>query len=346
MKRRRQPAGVALLMTLFVVALLTILIIEFTDSTEVEAHLTRNSRSLLQARYLARGGLALAELVLKVDFAEKTKSPPERPNVESFLDPWAQPFPPREIGEGIGEASFRIDDESARFNLNSLTMRPGVNPVVLEARKSLFQGVLASLGLDVNLLFPLVDWLDPDDEVSGKNGAEREYYAALMPPYLPRNGRLFNVEELQLVRGFGDLTREQWAALRTMVTVLPVEDLQINLNTVSEPLLSALLTVVDNAAGARAIVSQRDTKPFSDARELNDIPGWAQLPQQVRAFFSMHSFYFTIHAVGTAADVSRGIAVLERRSGLRLDVLDWRDEPAVVSLTSSGPSDGFPSTSR
>jgi general secretion pathway protein K len=281
-----------------------------------------------------------------VDFAEKTKNPPERPNVESFLDPWAHPFPPREIGEGVGEASFRIDDESARFNLNSLVTRPGVNPVVLEARKSLFQGVLASLGLDINLLFPLVDWLDPDDEVSGKSGAEREYYAALTPPYQPRNGRLLNVDELQLVRGFGDLTREQWAALRTMVTALPVEDLQINLNTVSEPLLGALLTVVDNAVGARAIVSQRDTKPFSDARELNDIPGWTQLPQQVRGFFSLHSFYFTIHAVGTAADVSRGIAVLERRSGLRLEVLDWRDEPAMVSLTSPGPSDGFPSTSR
>jgi general secretion pathway protein K len=349
MKPRRQSAGIALLMTLLVVTLLTILVIEFTDSTQVEAHLTRNSLSLLQARYLARGGVALAELVLKLDLAQKTENPPQRPNVETMLDPWAQPFPPRPIGEAIGEASFRIDDESARFNLNALAARPNVNPAALEARKMLFQGVLSALGLDINLLFPLLDWLDPDDEVSGKSGAEREYYESLKPPYQPRNGRMLNIEELQLVRGFGDLSREQWVALRTMVTVLPTDDLQINVNTAPEPLLTALLTAVDNAAAAKAIVSQRETQPFSDARDLNQIPSWAQMPQAVRSYFTLHSFYFTIHALGTAADVSRGIAVLERRSGLRLEVLDWRDEPATVSLTSPGPSDGmrvFPSMSR
>jgi general secretion pathway protein K len=335
-------------MTLLIVTLLTILVVEFTYTTQVEAHLTRNSLSLLQARYLARGGLALAELLLKMDFVEKTQNPPTRPNVESLLDPWAQPFPPRPIGEGVGDVSFRIDDESARFNLNSLAMRPGVSPVTLEARKTLFQGVLASLGLDLNLLFPLLDWLDADEEVSGKSGSEREYYEALTPPYAPRNGRLLNVEELQLVRGFGDLSREQWRALRSMVTVMPNEELQINVNTASEALLGALFTAVDDAAGAKAIVSLRETKPFADLRELNEIPGWTQIPQQVRSFFTLHSFYFTIHAAGTAADVSRGIAALERRSGLRLELLDWKDEAANVSLTSP-PSDGMrllPPTSR
>jgi general secretion pathway protein K len=335
-------------MTLLIMTLLTILVVEFTHSTQVEAHLTRNALSLLQARYLARGGLALAELLLRMDFVEKTQNPPVRPNVESLLDPWIQPFPPRPIGEGVGDVSFRIDDESARFNLNSLAMRPGVSPVTLEARKTLFQGVLAALSLDVNLLFPLLDWLDADDEVSGNSGAERDSYAARTPPYEPRNGRLLRIEELQLVRGFGDLSREQWRALRSMVTVMPNEDLQINVNTASEALLVALFTAVENAAGAKAIVAQRETKPFADLRELTDVPGWTQMPQQVRSFFTLHSFYFTIHAAGTAGGVSRGIAALERRSGPRLELLDWRDEAATVSLTSP-PSDGMrllPPTSR
>jgi hypothetical protein len=111
-------------------------------------------------------------------------------------------------------------------------------------------------------------------------------------------------------------------------------------NTASEPLLVALFTAVDDAAGAKAIVSQRETKPFTELRELNEVPGWTQIPQQVRSFFALHSFYFTIHAAGTAADVSRGIAALERRSGPRLELLDWKDEPANVSLTSP-PSDGM-----
>jgi general secretion pathway protein K len=349
MTGERRNAGIALLISLLVVALLTIAVVEFTYSTDVDAHLTRNALSSLQARYLARGAVALAEMILKLDNAQKTKNPPERPNVETLLDPWAQPFPPRPIGEGVGDAGFRIDDESARFNVNSLAVRPGVSPATIEGRKMVFQGILASLGLDINLLFPLIDWLDADDEVSGKNGAEREYYAALNPPYEPRNGRALTLDELALVRGFGDLTREQWAELRQVFTVLPNEQLSINVNTASELLLTAILSAVDDAAAAKAIVSQREQHPFLNTGELKDIPGWGQLPGQIKDVFKTNSTYFTIHAVGIAADVTRGLAVLESRNGQRLDVLDWRDESGTVSLTSPAPSDGmnvFPSMTR
>jgi general secretion pathway protein K len=340
---------VALLITLLVVTLLTILVVEFTYSTEVEAHLTRNALASLQARYLARAGLTLAETVLKLDIKEKTASPPVRPNAETLLDPWAQPFPPRPFGEGVGDAGFRIDDESGRFNVNALAQRPGLSSVTLEARKMVFQGILAALGLDANLLFPVLDWLDPDDEVSGKSGAEKEYYEGLTPPYDPRNGRMLSFDELRLVRGFEELSREQWIALRSAVTVLPNEELQINVNTASELLLTGILGAVDDPAAAKAIVSRRDQNPFVDGRELNEIPGWSQVPPQVRTLFTQHSAYFTIHAVGIAANVRRGLAVLERRSGQRLDVIDRQDEPGTVALTSSGPSDGinsFTSMSR
>jgi general secretion pathway protein K len=347
MTRKKKPSGIALLITLLVVSLLTILVVDFTYSTEVEAHLTRNALSSLQARYLARAGLALGEILLNLDATEKAKN--GHPNVDTLTDLWAQPFPPRPIGEGVGDAAFHIDDESARFNVNSLVLRPGVSPVMLEARKTLFQGVLTALGLDVNLLFPLLDWLDPDDEVSGQSGAERDYYQDLNPPYEPRNGRMLNLDELQLVRGFSELTRDQWAALRTAVTVLPNEELQINVNTAPELLLTALLGAVDNPAAAKAIVAQRQDHPFQNPQELNQTPGWGQLPPQIRSIFTMRSAYFTIHAAGIAAAVTRGLAVLERRAGTRLEVLDWREEPGSVSLTTSPPSDGidfFPSMNR
>jgi hypothetical protein len=55
----------------------------------------------------------------------------------------------------------------------------------------------------------------------------------------------------------------------------------------------------------------------------------------------MRSAYFTIHAAGIAAEVTRGLAVLERRAGTRLEVLDRREEPGSVALTTSLPSDGI-----
>ena len=341
MRSRRTDRGVALLMTLFVVTLLTILVIEFTYSTEVEAHLTRTTLAVTQARYLARGGAALGELALLVDLVEKSKNPPARPPAETLSDPWAQPFPPQNLGEGVGDAGFRIDDESARFNVNALALGPGVNAVALEARKMLFQGVLTAAGLDVNLLFPLLDWLDPDDEVSSKDGAESEYYATLPIPLTPRNGKVMQVEELLMIRGWSDLTREQWAAIRPMLTALPRGDLKVNVNTASEPLLTGLLTAVDDAQAAKAILTRRDRDPFIAKADLDQVPGWSQIPQQVRSVFDIRSEIFTIHGIGVAAGVTRGVALLEARTGARFDVLDWRDEAAPSFLTSPGPSDGM-----
>lgn len=352
MKRRKDSAGIALLMTLLVVSLLTIVVVEFTYSTDVEAHLTRHALSAMQARYLARAGLTLGELLLNIDFAAKGKAgSPNRSNVETLFDVWAQHYPPTALGDdgNVGLAGYAIADESGRFNVNSLAVRPGVSPSTIEARKTMFQAILSSLGLDTNLLFPVLDWLDPDDDVSGKAGAERDYYQALVPPYEPRNGRMLRLDELALVRGFADLTREQWAEFRALTTVLPNEELAINVNTAPEGLLTAILGAVDDAAGAKAIVAQRAQKPFLEMKDLNDIPGWSQLPPQVRGIFNLHSAYFTIHAVGVAGDMRRGIVALERRSSLRLDMLDWREETGPVALTSPGPSDGidvFPSMPR
>jgi len=287
----------------------------------------------------------LAELALQLDEEEKTKK--ERPNVETLDDRWAQPFPPQPIGEDIGQAGFVIDDLSARFNVNSLALPPAKGPGLLESRKTLFQGILGALGLETNLLFPLLDWLDTDDEVTGKSGAEKDYYLGLTPPYLPRNGKLLRLEELALVEGFSDLTREQWAALRTMVAALPNTDLKINVNTAPELLLTAVFAAIDDAAAAKAIVSQREQHPFLNPSELNQIPGWNQAPMEVRSIFqSLNSQYFTIHAIGIAGDVTRGLAVAEQRSGTRLVVLDWREEVGTVSLTSPTPSVGMSSFRR
>lgn len=334
----------ALLLTLLLVALLTIVVIEFTSSTQVEAALTRHALSAVQADYLARAGVALGEIALQLDAVEKTRVPPARPPVETLLDPWAQPFPPRGLGDGVGSAGFVIEDESSRFNVNALSTT-SQNPADLEARKAVFQGILVSIGLDSNLLFPLLDWLDGDDEVSSKSGAEREYYLGLVPPYLPRNGRLLSLDELFLVKGFSTVTRAQWALLRNVLTVLPDNQLGINVNTASEIMLTAILTAVDAASAARAIVGRREQQPFTSLAELAEVPGWSEVPPPIRALFDVRTRYFTIHGIGVAADITRGIAALEQRDHLSLRVVQWKAEPPP-SLTSPGPSGGIASSLR
>lgn len=340
--------GIALLVTLLVVTLLTIIVIEFTHSTEVDAHLTRNALNAVQARYLARSGVALAELTLLLDAEQKSKSPPERTPIETPGDTWAAPFPPMPVGEGFGTAGFTILDESSRFNLNALSISsPPAQPAELEMRKQLFQGILEALEIDKNLLFPVLDWLDPGDDTDRESGAESPYYLGLTPPYLPRNGRLLGVDELALVKGCELLSREQWLALRSLVTVLPSDELKINVHTAPELLLLALFTAIDNESAGRTLVSQRAEQPFQNAAGLRQFLDSYNVAPLVRDKFDVRSTIFTIHAQGSAGGVERGLAVTEQRpSGVfppRLVVLEWREETAPFTLTSPGSSAGMKS---
>jgi DNA uptake protein ComE-like DNA-binding protein len=63
------------------------------------------------------------------------------------------------------------------------------------------QAALQNLpGMTPQIIDAILDWLDPDD-IARPNGAEREYYAGLSPPYAPKNGPFETVEELLLVKG-------------------------------------------------------------------------------------------------------------------------------------------------
>src|SRR4029453_8078374 len=69
---RRYPAvrnerGVALLVVLMIVALLTITVTEFTYSVQIDAHRTRNALHALQAQLWARAGFKLAGGFLMLD---------------------------------------------------------------------------------------------------------------------------------------------------------------------------------------------------------------------------------------------------------------------------------------
>ena len=343
----RDERGIALLLTILVVALVAVAVVEFTYSSEVDAHVTRNALNATQAHYLARSGAALGQVALRVDAEAKALTAGQSPAVETLTDPWARPFPPLAIDGGFGFASFTISDETSKFNLNSLAVAAGGNPTLLEMRKQLLQSVLAAVGAEENLAFALVDWVDFDDTSDRESGAEREYYQRRDPPYEPRNGLLLSFDELAMIRGFETLTRTQWTALRRIVTVLPTTDLRINLNTAPAELLNAIGSSVNASGLGDTIARFRETQPVSSIAELAQLPGMNALPPLVRAIFDVRSTHFRIHAVGGAGDARRGIAVtVERpRGATRLRVVDWSEESASIALTSSGSSAGIPGSS-
>jgi hypothetical protein len=93
-----------------------------------------------------------------------------------------------------GQATlFGLNDECAKLNLNTLPLKHSERPA---AR----QRLLALPGVTVQIADAILDWMDPDDDVS-EFGAETSWYTAQSPPRRPRQGPFQRLEELLQVRG-------------------------------------------------------------------------------------------------------------------------------------------------
>ncbi len=142
-----------------------------------------------------------------------------------FYDP--EPAPGKLQVSGEGGRQFGVIDEERKININ-LIKRP-------EILLKLFANV-ASLTKDEaqGLVDSIRDWEDEDDDVSGL-GAESRYYQGLSPAYLPRNGKIAALGELQWIKG---MKPGIYQRIRPYVT-LESSGL-VNLNTASRPVLEAL----------------------------------------------------------------------------------------------------------
>lgn len=103
--------GIALVVTLLVVALLTIIVIEFTYSVEVDVHMARNALNGLQAALLARSGINLGEALLLHDDNNK---------FDSYTEDWGNP---EQINSQLILPEnmllrVRVIDECGKLNLN------------------------------------------------------------------------------------------------------------------------------------------------------------------------------------------------------------------------------------
>jgi general secretion pathway protein K len=308
MTRGRVPErGVALVTTLLAVTLLTIAVVEFAYSSQVDYHLAYNALRSLQASSLARSGVNLAIGVLKKDGGSVS-------NIDSLGDLWARPLPPLPVGEGM--VLVRVTDEQGKLNLNALrTPSGGIDQSWQQVAERLF----VSCGLDSAVLEPILDWLDADDAPEPR-GAERDHYTHLTPPTTPRNGLFLTEGELGRVK---DMTEQVRARLHDVVTVLPTSaSPRINVNTAPADVLSALFPEVDQQLLAQFVASRGET-PVQGANELKTrlaLPPNSKTDQMI----SVRSDFFTIVALATVEPVSQALTVRVQRRARMVTPLSWR----------------------
>ncbi len=154
----------------------------------------------------------------------------------------------------------RIYDHAGKVNLGGI--RPAQLQLLIEKR----------LGPDPDfqqvqdLITAWNDWTDLNDGV-GINGAEREYYESLDPPYSPRNnGALDSVEELRLIRGFDELFKD--VNLDAAFTIYGTGQ-NVNLNLATREAMQILPGLTDEYI--EEIIAYREKRDFISKQQVGDL---------------------------------------------------------------------------
>jgi type II secretory pathway component PulK len=139
---------------------------------------------------------------------------------DSLKDPWFHETGRVKSEEDGCQITVLIEDEGSKPNLNLLSQ----------------SGLTELLPKDLEEpipLEPVFDWIDPDQEARGAEGAEIDYYQSLDPPYQPRDGFFSSLQELLAVKNGKAL----YPYLAPEVTVYG----RINFNTLTKEKFITLL---------------------------------------------------------------------------------------------------------
>jgi len=141
-----------------------------------------------------------------------------------ILEPATSAGKPHASGEAL---QYGVMDEERKININLIK-----SPDVL---RNLFM-LAASITKDdaQGLVDSIRDWEDADDDTFPL-GAESTYYQSLSPGYIPRNGKVVTLAELQWIKGMKPGIYQQILSYITLDSAG-----QVNLNTASRTVLAAL----------------------------------------------------------------------------------------------------------
>ena len=306
--------GIALLLVLLVVLLLSASVIAFIRDTRLEAVMAENTYAYHQAEILAQAGLEGAMALLAMDDN----------GFDALTDEWAN-FPRYAALAGgfleNGQFLGAIEDLSSRFNPNRMFNSQGV---LIAKRAAMFERLLDRYAVDRQLAPALLDWIDRDDEVRA-GGAEDPYYLSLDQPYPCANGDLADLDRITLVKGFAVAEVPGTAERPGLVQSLTVHsDGKINVNTAPEAVLASLdeRITIDLA---REIIRHRTAQPFEKLGDLRQVPGLdPEIFSAITDLITVSSGYFLIRVEGRFREARVFLTVPVERTGGGVKILAYK----------------------
>jgi hypothetical protein len=302
--------GIALIIVMAVVLVLSVLVGGFATSMRVEMRLAQNANYDTELEWLGHSGVELARYVL-------SQKCPGQQNVETLNQLWAggtsgcsndtSGISLKDVELGGGKFSVSITDAERKWNINWV-VHP-TNPQGMEIMQRAMSAVgMSDAALSSTITDSIFDWADRDDD-HHLSGAENSYYLGLDPPYYCKNGLIDDLSELLLIKGIWDHPEIYWGSNSTnhpisayqsrgnglglhgrpepsypigLVDIFtPISSGKININTASAAVLqlipgmdeSMVGSIIQYRSGPDGASGTDDDVPFLNAGNLAGVPG-------------------------------------------------------------------------
>jgi type II secretory pathway component PulK len=285
----------ALIITLFVLAIITTLVIEFAYGVYVSTNALYNWQSSQRLSFVARSAVRFASWIISENAVQLAYTYPgaidlvRKKPVESFK----------------GDLAIRIENENIKFNLNTLVFDNGaVNHHSYDA----FVRMLKAINLDPALADRIIDWTGPGSG-QGISG----------PGSKLKHAPFDSVDELLTVPG---ISREAYDKLVPYVTIYGSG--VININGAEVPVLMSLADAVDRDMAER-VVQYRGNIPFEDASDLVKVAGFETLGASLMGSITVKGDVFRVAATATDGGVSKLVECVLEMSGGNPIIIYWKE---------------------
>ena len=290
--RKARARGIALLITLLLITLMSSVAIAVTDDIRFAIRRTSNISVKQQSYWYAQGAETLARQVLLKGW----KADPSR---TTLRDPWAM------LGVAFpidgGSITGNIVDGGNCFNLNSVVERGAKGTYVeSDSGQRFFLSLLEALEIPPevaqSLAAGLVDWIDSDD-VPGHHGAEDYTYSSSLIPYRTGATLLAEPSELRAIAGYSE---EIYRRIRPHVCALPtIYPSRFNINTMTgaDAVLLVMLTGGElRLAEAGRLINDRPVSGYARKDDFlaNDLFTGIELSTEARSLLDVRTRYFSV----------------------------------------------------
>ncbi|MYD44951.1 MAG: general secretion pathway protein GspK [Gammaproteobacteria bacterium] len=249
---RSRNRGVAVLGVLAIVGVTGMLAYQLVSLQSVSISHVQLTKSYDQLLAYASGLEELFSARLFQDWFEAEDRP-----FDNYNEYWASTDIGFEISD-IEESEFniRVFDLQSHFNANAL------NDADSLIAGTAFNNLCSKMRLPYNSAPKIQDWIDDDESIQAGGGEDFEY-SRYNPPFRTPNQLIADMSEFDYFLTFND---EEAQFLKDHVVLLPTSQLIVNINTVSELVLEALLASVDVQENVSSFVN--DDRDFTDVEGL------------------------------------------------------------------------------